>query len=364
VTITNMAATVTSRPTLDTVRSFIPESCYRRSWKSGLRIVVQDVLLWVGSLFLLYRAHSPAAILGATVLAGLAVSAMFVTAHDACHGALLPSDRANAAVAFALMVPSLHVRSAWDLGHNRIHHGFTVKQGADFVWHPLTLEQYQLLPWWSRVRHRFEWSSIGSGGYYLREVWWNKMIRFTPPKRYKHSIAVDRLAMFGCALVLWSAAAFAGFRESGSVITGLLTGCKLVVLPFLVFSHVIGWTVHVHHVQRDTVWFTPEAWSKFGAQMEGTTILRIPRVLDVFFHNIFVHVPHHVDMRIPCYHLRLAATAITAAFPGVVVDRRLRMRDYFATTGACKLYDFGTQRWLRYPTEQVQSGRRSVEVNR
>jgi omega-6 fatty acid desaturase (delta-12 desaturase) len=82
--------------------------------------------------------------------------------------------------------------------------------------------------------------------------------------------------------------------------------------------------------------------------MEGTTILRIPRVLDLFFHDIFVHVPHHVDMRIPCYRLREAAAAITAAFPGVVVDRKLRLRAYLSTTKQCKLYDFENGSWTGY----------------
>jgi acyl-lipid omega-6 desaturase (Delta-12 desaturase) len=34
------------------------------------------------------------------------------------------------------MGPSAHVEAAWDLGHNRIHHGYTTRQGFDFVWHP------------------------------------------------------------------------------------------------------------------------------------------------------------------------------------------------------------------------------------
>jgi acyl-lipid omega-6 desaturase (Delta-12 desaturase) len=70
-------------------------------------------------------------------------------------------------------------------------------------------------------------------------------------------------------------------------------------------------------------------------------------VLDVFFHSIFIHVPHHVDMRIPFYGLEPAAEAIKAEFPDVH-DERLRFRDFVANSHVCKLYDFDEGRWLTY----------------
>ena len=69
----------------------------------------------------------------------------------------------------------------------------------------------------------------------------------------------------------------------------------------------IGSVVHVHHIQPDIRWYPRREWTKFRGQMEGTTILRAPRGFDLFFHSIFVHIPHHVDMRIPFYGLEPAA---------------------------------------------------------
>jgi len=122
------------------------------------------------------------------------------------------------------------------------------------------------------------------------------------------------------------------------------------VFPFLVFVQVIGWTVHVHHIGPEIRWWTRAEWTRRRAQTESTTVLRVPAVLNVFFHNIFVHVPHHVDTRIPWYHLPAAAAAIDRALPGVVVDRPFRVRDYLASTRACKLYDFDAGAWLQYPS--------------
>ena len=89
--------------------------------------------------------------------------------------------------------------------------------------------------------------------------------------------------------------------------------------------------------------------------MEGTTVLRVPKGVNFFLHWIMVHVPHHVDMRIPMYHLEEAADAIEAAFPGTVIDKPLRLGDFVANARACKLYDFDAGRWMTYA-----EGRRSL----
>jgi omega-6 fatty acid desaturase (delta-12 desaturase) len=65
-------------------------------------------------------------------------------------------------------------------------------------------------------------------------------------------------------------------------------------------------------------------------------------------HNIFIHVPHHVDVRIPFHQLPSAAAAIADAYPNTVRSSRLSLREYVRATGACKLYDFDAGHWLSY----------------
>ena len=72
------------------------------------------------------------------VLTALSISALFIIGHDAAHGALFSSKRMNYVIGQAAMLPSLHVYEAWVFGHNRIHHGHTVREVMDYVWHPAT----------------------------------------------------------------------------------------------------------------------------------------------------------------------------------------------------------------------------------
>ena len=92
---------------------------------------------------------------------------------------------------FSLQFPSLHIYSAWLLGHNRIHHGFTVHQERDFVWHPYSVEEFKEFSTRKRLIHRLQWSCFGAGIYYLSEVWWKKMIALTAPAKLVKDINKD-----------------------------------------------------------------------------------------------------------------------------------------------------------------------------
>jgi omega-6 fatty acid desaturase (delta-12 desaturase) len=329
---------------LKPVIDVIPEKCYRRSTWRGMGLLTRDLAIYGLAVWGLVSTDNVLLLVPLWLVAGAATAALFVVGHDAAHEALFDSRRLNAIVACIAMLPSLHATEGWVFGHNRVHHGHTLKQGVDFVWHPLTVEQFEELTPFQRRRHRFEWGPIGSGQYYFREIWWNKMMRFSFPTRWASRVRRDKVIIGSFAL----AVAIAAILVAGPV-SGLWLWVKIVVVPFLVFCHFIGWVVYVHHIAPDIRWWPRREWNRFRGQVEGTTVLWGPPLFDPIFHWIMVHLPHHVDMRIPCYRLADAARAIAAAFPDYVDQRRLRMRDFLSSVRECKLYDFDEGFWLRYP---------------
>ncbi len=338
-------ATAPEAPTgLRSVLDVIPDHCYRRSTARGLGLVARDLLVYGLAVWGLVSTDNPLLLVPLWLVAGLAVSGLFVLGHDAAHDALFDRRDVNRVVATITMLPSLHAVELWRFGHNRVHHGHTLREGMDFVWHPLTVEQYGSLGPLGRLRHRLEWGPFGAGAYYLREVWWNKMVRFRPPTRWARIARRDQGLVAAFALVtLLTCVAVAG------PLGGLWLWTKAVVVPFLLFCQTIGWVVHVHHIAPDIRWWRRHDWNRFRGQVEGTTVLWGPPGWDLFFHWIMVHLPHHVDMRIPCYRLPEAARAIAAAFPDEVDERPIRVGDYLRATAACKLYDFDQGRWRGYP---------------
>ena len=333
---------------LASIRAVIPRSCFERSNRLGFLHVARDLVIYAMVMVAIVMVDQWWLLVPLELVAGLIVSGLFVLGHDAAHGALFETKRLNANMARLLFLPSFHVHEAWVFGHNRVHHGFTTRQGMDFVWHPVTPDQYAAMSTVAKLRHRFEWSWLGSGAYYLREVWWNKMMRFESPEKHADAIRRDKRLIYVWALISIGGSAALGWFVGGSVAAAVFMPVKLFVIPFLLFTGSIGWTVYVHHISPEMKWWTSKGWNRRAAQTESTTILRIPWILNVFFHHIFIHVPHHVDARIPWYKLPEAADAIKEALGDTVIDRRLRLRDYFVATKACKLYDFDAGTWLTY----------------
>jgi acyl-lipid omega-6 desaturase (Delta-12 desaturase) len=334
----------------------IPETCYERSTARGLWLAARDIVMHAIVVFALYEVHAWWAVVLLWLASGFTTSAMFVLGHDAAHEALFDSKRLNAVVGRILFLPTLHIYSAWKLGHNHIHHRHTAREQMDFVWHPVTPQQYAAFGPLAKLRHRLEWSAAGAGFYYLTRIWWSKMIVLRPPKRFKRDIDKDRALL---------AVLFIGFAFGAAVLGGVLHGdflgaawmiTKLIGMPFVAFCWFIGFTVYVHHINVRMLWTRRRDWNKVDAQMSTTSVLRVRKPLGVFFHSIYTHVPHHVDVRIPCYHLDDAQAAIEAAYPQLVLDEKLTLRGYLSTTRDCKLFDFDDRRWYDY-----RAGRTAID---
>lgn len=343
---TSTDAAIAAPPTtLKPVIDVIPDRCYQRSTLRGIGLVVRDAVLYGAAVAGLLATDRWYLLVPLWTLAGVFVAGLFVLGHDAAHGALFDSARLNAVVARLTMLPSLHATELWVFGHNRVHHGHTLRQGMDFVWHPSTPAEYAAMGRGARALHRLEWGPFGAGVYYAHRVWLDKMLRFTPPERWRTAMRRDQAFVAAFAV-----GTLAALLATHGVADGLWSWVKVVVVPFLLFCQIIGWVVYVHHIDPATRWWPRREWNKFRGQVEGTTVLWGPPGWDLFFHWIMVHLPHHVDMRIPCYRLPAAARAIQQAYPDVVIERPIRLRDYLTAVRACKLHDFETGIWHRYPT--------------
>jgi len=332
---------------LGPVIKVIPKSCYDNPTWLGLAYFARDYAFYGFVLFALAFTDTWWQVGLFWVVASLSISALFIVGHDAAHGALFKSDRLNSWVGHLGMLPSLHVYEGWRFGHNRIHHGHTARQGFDFVWHPLQRSDYEKLSAVQKAIVRLEWSWLGAGVYYGVEVWWKFMMR-TSPGGSAAVIRRDRAFVVVAALIACGLAGWGGFAMYGTLLGALWLPLKLFVVPAALFMWVIGAMVYLHHIEPDIRWWPRREWNKFKGQMEGTTIMRVPPGFDFFFHHIMIHVPHHVDMRIPFYRLDEAAEAITTAFPDHVRDAPISPLDYVRITRACKLYNFEEGRWEGY----------------
>jgi omega-6 fatty acid desaturase (delta-12 desaturase) len=341
-------------PNISQVIEILPDSVYDNPTALGIAYFARDVALYAAVVTALIFADHTLLLIPLWVLSALTISALFIVGHDCAHGALFKSKRLSYWIGQLSMLPSLHVYEAWIYGHNRIHHGHTVREVMDYVWHPTSPDGYRAMTRSQRAMHRVKWSWLGAGVYYGWDIWWRNMMRFTPPEKIAADVHRDRRIVVGYALAASAALLALGAHTYGGITGALWMWLKVFGVPFALWNYSIGIAVYVHHISPEIAWHGRREWTRFKGQMEGTTILHVPAWLNFFYHNIFLHVPHHVDMRIPFYHLAEAADVIRGKFGDVVRERDFHFADYFQATRACKLYDFGTQSWHGYEARRAE----------
>jgi len=319
-----------------------PDTAIALAWLTG------DALVWLA----LTAVTASEVAWGWKLLAGLAaglwIARLFIIGHDACHQALTAHRKLNRVLGRIAFLPSCTPYSLWELGHNQAHHGFTNLRGRDGVWVPLSAEEYAALPAHRRALERAYRSGWGPGLYYAVELWWKKLY-FPRPEQgggQRPLFARDGALVTAFAFT-WVGALWVGATVAGtSVLQALFFG---LLLPVLVWKHLMGFVIYVHHTEPDVAWYDDgAAWAASLPYLGATLHLQAP-LLDALLHRILQHPAHHLDMTIPFYRLRAAQQSLRALAPQHVQARQLTWAYYWQVARQCKLYDYRQQKWCSFP---------------
>lgn len=327
---------------LGDVRARFSPRCYERSTAVALAWLAFDLALYGTAQAGVFLAGDVRLQLACALVAGVAVSSLFVWSHDAAHGALFASSAWSEILGTIAMLPSLQVYRLWQHGHNRVHHGFTSLSPVDWIWRPLTPAEYRARPLLGRAVYRLERHPATCGLHYLLRVWWAGMVRFRPePGRRRRGFIAGKAASLGFALL----ASGLAYRWAG----GWAGVVSAVVVPFAVFTWVMAFVVYLHHTHPAVPFFVDRReWSATIGQVACSTVVRAGRLVNLLTHNILVHVPHHVDTRIPFYRLPRAWADLPPEVRRHVQEYRLTWSAARRTFRACQLYDFEARTWYRF----------------
>jgi omega-6 fatty acid desaturase (delta-12 desaturase) len=218
---------------------------------------------------------------------------LFIIFHDCGHGSFFKSKKTNDIVGKILGVVLLTPYSPWHYSH-KLHHssaGNLDKRGDGDVW-TLTVEEYEASTKGQQLYYRLyrnPWFMFTVGALLMVLVK-NRFTRKRMSQTDKNNIYLTNV------LVLIMA---------GSI--SLLIGVKaylLIQIPIILISHCIGiWLFYVQHQFDDVYWDNGLQWDYKNAAMEGSSFLKLPRVLQWFTGNIGFHHVHHLSPRIPNYNL-------------------------------------------------------------
>jgi omega-6 fatty acid desaturase (delta-12 desaturase) len=293
------------------------------------------------------------------ILAGSAISSLFVIGHDAAHGAYTDSRRLNAIIGRIAFLPALHNYSLWQVQHNRLHHRLVNLRGFN-SWSPMTKAEYDLLPAWRRARERLYRGPLGFAPYYLAERWWKDKFFPRRQNRRRPVFWLDFALLLGFLSAFVAALAFAGAALGTGALAAVMFG---FALPYLAWSTLMGATTYMQHTHPRVAWFEAMTqWRMLGGQEDVSVQLEVPRWYGLISHHIMDHPAHHLHPKIPLYRLAAAQHRLNALLGERAVRQRFSPAYLLATVARCKLYDYRRHCWLNFAGKPTSDCTLPVEL--
>lgn len=308
----------------------------------ALAAIALDAILLIGGSSLAIMMDAWWAKTVAAIIAGVAISTLFILGHDAGHASLFRSRRLNDVAHRFLFMPCLHNPTLWLYQHNYLHHQFTnVKSLNSFS--PLSPDEYRRLTKSGRLLYRLYRHPAGFGPYYLIERWWKN--KFYPYAAVPQSLGAAAIRDFRW-LVIWLVAVvsfvtLSALLRGASPIADLVWG---LVIPFITWNYLMGFTAFVQHTHPRAHWTRIRSKRSRKWQSEVTVHLRFPRWYDLLSHNIMRHPMHHESPRAPWYRLAQAERMDQ----GVVILELMSVRYVWTVARKCKLFDYERRTWVDF----------------
>ncbi|WP_428391768.1 fatty acid desaturase [Lichenicoccus sp.] len=255
--------------------------------------------------------------------AGLLVR-LFIIQHDCGHGSFFRSRRLNDWLGRVCSIITVTPYAFWLRQHGRHHGSFNNldrrEPGIDLYSTCTTLAEFEALPPRRQLLFRLVHHPLVAQ-ILLPPFVFLVLYRFPfdAPKSWRRERASVHLTN---AALLCVAAALVFWFGLGRVL--------LVQLPTIALTSIVGvWLFTVQHRFEAAQWQRQQSWNPVQAAIEGSSYLKLPRLLQYFTGSIGFHHVHHLAAKVPNYRLQ----ACHQAQPGFATVTTLSLRDAFSAPG-------------------------------
>ncbi len=225
--------------------------------------------------------------------AGFAVRT-FIVFHDCGHGSFFESRRANTWLGRITGMLVLQPFAEWRHAH-AVHHssaGDLDRRGTGDV-PTMTVREYMEAPFKQRLAYRLFRNPLvmyGIGPFFAMAIG-PRIARKDQRPRLRNSVWLTDVAL---AVLIATLCLTLGWQEF-----------LLIQGPLVFLAGGAGiWLFYVQHQFEDVYWESGESWSYATAALEGSSYLKLPKLLQFFSGNIGLHHIHHLSARVPNYKLQ------------------------------------------------------------
>ena len=223
---------------------------------------------------------------------------IFIIQHDCGHGSFFASRRVNDLVGMFCSVLTLTPYANWRRQHAGHHANWNNLDkrysGRDIYSACLTVREYRRLPPLRRLLYRVSRHPM-IAHVLIPPLVFLVLYRvpFDTPKHWRR----ERRAVYWTDLALVAVIGTLGLTVGFHAVL-------LVQLPVMIVTSIIGVALFaVQHRFEESLWTRQPEWSFADASLEGSSYLKLPKLLQWFTGNIGFHNVHHLAPRIPNYRL-------------------------------------------------------------
>jgi omega-6 fatty acid desaturase (delta-12 desaturase) len=263
-----------------------------RSWWQIINSVGPYIILWIAMIYTV-RVSYLLTLLLSVFAAGFMVR-IFIIFHDCGHGSFFRSGRMNKVVGIITGLIVFTPYHKWHHEH-KIHHqtvGNLEKRGMGDV-KTLTVNEFINLSPFRKLYYRIYRNPVVL--FIIAPI-----LLFTIAHRFTRNYMSVREKVYVHLSTLSLIVAI--------TIMMLLVGWKtflLIQIPVLFIAAGHGvWLFYVQHQFRHVLWTNTEEWDYKTVALKGSSLFKLPAVLNWFTGNIGYHHIHHLSPLIPNYNLK------------------------------------------------------------
>ena len=247
------------------------------------------------------------ATLALSFVAAAFVVRIFILQHDCGHYAFFKARWANATLgtvcSLVTLTPFLHWREQ-HAQHHRVWNNLDRRDtGVDIYSTCLTCREYWAMSQWQQFKYRLSRHPILTL-IIAPPLIFTLLYRvpFDTPKAWRK----ERWSVYGTNLAIGALIVGLGFFLGfGKVLA--------VQLPIIAIAAVMGvWLFSVQHRFETGHWARQSEWDSLAASLQGSSFLKLPRVLQWLTGSIGYHHIHHLNPLIPNYRLQACHESIAA----------------------------------------------------
>lgn len=277
------------------IKPFIKPSRSKASWQ-----IINTVIPYFGFIYLMYYLLSTGVhfllVLPISIIPALLLVRIFIFFHDCTHSSFLKSKTAMSIWGHIFGVFVFTPYNKWKSEHITHHRtvGNMDKRGVGDVW-TMTVTEYKESSWLRRLGYNLYRNPI--------------LLFFIGP--FFLFVVAQRFPFGAKTKGDWFSIIFTDIMIAVIItIVSLTVGFQyyaMIQFPIIFIASSLGvWMFFVQHQYDEVYWEHSEKWDIIDAAMLGSSIYKLPAILEWATGYIGYHNLHHVNARIPNYRLKKA----------------------------------------------------------